>query len=63
MIAFYIEKARGEVHPRPSLPRRVQHIFDKYSIPRGGIVNQNVGHRAYQPAVLNNGAAGHECVK
>ena len=38
------------------LPREVahliQHIFDKYSVPRGGIIYQNVCDRSYEFAVL-----------
>ena len=45
------------------LCRSIQHIFDKNAVAGGWVVYQNVGNRAYQPAVLNNGAAGHADVK
>jgi hypothetical protein len=40
---------------------RIQHILNKYSIPRGGIVNKNVGDSADELAVLYYGRARHEC--
>ena len=33
---------------------RTQHILDKYPIPRGGVTDQHVRHRAHEPAVLND---------
>ena len=39
----------------------VQHIFNENSVPRGGIVDQNVGYSTDELAVLNDGAARHEC--
>lgn len=42
---------------------RVQHILNKNSIPRGGVVDEDVGYSAHQFAVLDDRAAGHECVK
>ena len=41
----------------------VQHIFYKSAIAGGRIVNEDMGDGADQLAVLNNGAAGHFCVK
>ena len=41
----------------------IEHIFDKNTISRGGVVNENVGHGANQFAVLDDGAAGHADVK
>ena len=43
--------------------RRGQHIFNKYAVSRGRIVYQNVRHRAHYLAVLDDGAAAHECVQ
>ena len=41
-----------------SSPRRHghidEHIFEEDSIPRGGIVDEDVGHRADELAVLND---------
>ena len=37
--------------------RGAQHIFNENSVPRGGIVNENVGDGTDQLAVLNDGAA------
>ena len=39
----------------------VQHVFDKYAIPSGGIIYEHVRHRADELAVLNDGRAAHEC--
>ena len=44
-------------------PRRVQHILNKYSVAGGGVVDQNMGHRAHQFPILNDGTAGHADVK
>ena len=41
-------------------PRRLQHILDKDPVPRRRIVHQHMAHRADQPAVLQDRAAGHE---
>ena len=32
--------------------RRIQHIFDKNAVSRGGIVDEHVGHSSYELAVL-----------
>ena len=42
------------------LSRRIQHIFDENSVAPGWIVDQDMGHCANQPAVLDDGAAAHE---
>ena len=42
---------------------RIQHIFDEDSVSRGGIVDQHVGDRSHELAVLNDGGARHECVQ
>ena len=39
----------------------VQHIFDKNTVTRRGVVDENVRYRTHQLAVLNDGAARHEC--
>ena len=36
-----------------------QHILQKDPVPRGGIVDENVGDRAHDLAVLNDGASAH----
>ena len=41
---------------------RIQHILDKNPIPPRWIIHQHMGHRAHQPAVLDDGAAAHVCV-
>ena len=40
--------------------RRAEHIFYKYSISHRGIVDHNVGDRADELAVLDDGRAAHE---
>jgi len=39
-----------------------KHIFDKDGVAAGGVVDKDVGYRADEFAVLNNGATAHECV-
>ena len=39
----------------------VEHILNKYSVARGGIVDEHVRYRADQLAVLNDRRAAHEC--
>ena len=41
--------------------RRVQHILNEDTVSGCGIIDHNVGHRTDQLAVLNDGAAAHEC--
>ena len=36
-----------------------QHLFNKDSIPLSRILYQNMGHRPYQSAILDDGAAAH----
>ena len=47
------------------LPREVahlvKHIFNKYAISRGGIVDQHVGDRSHELAVLDDRRAAQEC--
>ena len=38
----------------------VQHGLDEDAVAPGGVVDRDMGHGAYQVAVLDNGAAGHE---
>ena len=40
--------------------RRMQHVFDKNAIPSGGGVDEHMGHRADQLAILNDRGAAHE---
>ena len=42
---------------------RVQHIFDENSVPGVRLVDEDVRNSSDQFAVLNDGAAGHVCVK
>ena len=39
----------------------IQHIFNKYSVPRSGIVYEDVRHGTDQLAVLNYRAADQVC--
>ena len=39
-----------------------EHIFDKDAVAAGGIAHQNVGDRADELYVLDDGTAAHECV-
>ena len=47
----------------PILRRSVQHIFNEDAIAGGGVVDQHMGHRADEFAVLDDGATGHADVK
>lgn len=38
---------------------RVQHILDEDSVFRGRVIDQNIGHRADELAVLDDGASRH----
>ena len=42
---------------------RIQHIFDEDAVAARGVIDQNVGDGADELAVLEDGTAGHECVK
>ena len=37
-----------------ALSRHLQHIFEKNSVPRGGVIHKHVGHSTYNLAVLQN---------
>ena len=41
--------------------RGIQHIFNKYAVSRGGVVDENVRHSSDELSVLNDWAARHEC--
>ena len=45
----------------PAVAHLIQHIFNKNPVPRGGIADEHVGHRADEVPVLNDRAAAHEC--
>ena len=49
----------GAKAPVKVLACRVQHIFDKDSVPPCGVVHKNVGYRTDQFPVLNDRAAAH----
>ena len=42
---------------------RREHILDEYSVTRCGVVDHNVRDGADELAVLDDGAARHECVQ
>jgi hypothetical protein len=46
-----------------SLCRRIQHILNKYSISRCGVIDENMGNGTNQFPVLNDGTATHADVK
>ena len=39
------------------LAHLIQHIFNKYTVSRGGVVDEDVGDSAHELAVLNDRAA------
>ena len=41
----------------------IQHVFYKDTVAAGGVIDQDMGHCAYQFAVLDVGTTGHFCVK
>ena len=41
----------------------MQHIFNKDAVAGCGVVHKHMGHCADQFTVLDDGTAGHECVK
>lgn len=49
---------RGALLPL-ALPRHGQHILDEDAVAAGGVVQQHMGHRAYDAAVLQDGTAAH----
>ena len=50
-------------HQREALACSLQHILDENAISSLRVIYQNMGNGAYQLAVLDDGRAGHECVK
>ena len=42
---------------------RIEHIFNKDTVSRCGVVDQDMGHGTDQFAVLDDGATGHADVK
>ena len=52
----------GAICDRP-LCRSIQHVFNEDAVAHGRIVNKDMGDGAYQFSILNNGIAGHFCVK
>ena len=40
---------------------RIQHILNKDTVDRGGVVDHHVRDRSHRLAVLNDGGARHEC--
>ena len=44
------------------LCRRIQHVFNENAVSRCGVIDQYVGNRADEFAVLDDGGTGHECV-
>ena len=52
----------GAICDRP-LGRGIQHIFDEDAVAGCGVVHKNMGDGADELAVLDNGTAGHFCVK
>ena len=47
--------------PKKFLSNGIQHILYEYTVAFSGVGYHNVGHRAYEVAVLDNGGARHEC--
>ena len=45
------------------LPRRTQHVFDEAAVASGGVIHEDMGHRADELSVLYNRRAGHADVK
>jgi len=61
----FFDSLRRDTPPGVSLClcRGIQHIFNENAVAGGGVIDQHVGHGANELAVLDNGRAGHECVK
>ena len=53
----------GEKYIGLFLCSRIQHVFDEDAIFRCGVVDQNMGDGADEFVILDDGAAGHFCVK
>ena len=53
--------------PSLILPREVahliQHVVNKYSVPRGGVVDQDMGDRTDELAVLDQGEPDRSAVR
>ena len=49
------------VNLRSQISHLPQHILNENAVPCGGVVYKHVGDRSDKLAVLNNGAAAHEC--
>ena len=49
------------LHLRCQIAHLPQHILNEYTIPRGGIVDEDVGDSSHELAVLYDGRATHEC--
>ena len=47
----------------PSPRYLLQHIFDEDAVPRGGVVDEDMGDGSDQLAILHDGRAAHECVQ
>ena len=60
IIAHFAKKDRGISPLSKILSCGIQHILDEDTIAPRRVVHQNVGHRPYQLAVLQDGAAAHE---
>jgi hypothetical protein len=65
-IQLLIEKGPCSDEQGPFSHRRVkthvrEHIFNEYSVPRGGVIDQHVRHRADELAVPDDGRSAHEC--
>ena len=56
-------RAATSLCTREALGCSVQHIFNKDSVSGGRIVDKDVSNGADQFSVLDDGRAGHECVK
>ena len=50
---------RGQLLLSCQLPHLCQHILNEYTVADGGVVDENVGHGAYDLSVLQDGGAGH----
>ena len=50
----------GVIRVRP-LGSCIQHVFDEDAVASCGIIHKNMGNGSNKLAVLDNGAAAHEC--
>ena len=60
---IYITKRERHTGRSLHLCCRIQHILDKDAVAGGGIIDENMGHRAHQFSILYNRTAGHADVK